>query len=366
MIVLLYILTLCILFGSLYLYFPVARKYGLLAGVNNRSSHKKPVITGAGFVFFLSYLCYTLYNVLIGNNLHTFPWWMMGGMTVLAILSFVDDICDLWYLIRLPLQFLALMAMLWQLKCDFAMTIDPAVVQWMAAVMLLFIAVGSVNLYNFMDGINGMLGGMALSMALPILLIDLFVPDAKGFVDPHWIGITILSVLVFLFFNYRNEPKCFSGDVGSIVLGYIMAYLVFSLLIETGNVVYILLFAVVYIEAGLTVVQRLFAGENIFKPHRIHFFQLFCNNYYKSHKMVSACYAGIQLTIGLLLFVLNYFEVSRVLQNLIMWPLFGVLCTVYLVLKRRRMGGHLLEYQDFLKKREEENQKKIMENNLNK
>ncbi len=67
-----YFITVTILFISLYLYFPVAEKYKLLAGVNNRSSHKKPVITGAGFIFYLSYIIlftkeYYNYNIIINK-----------------------------------------------------------------------------------------------------------------------------------------------------------------------------------------------------------------------------------------------------------------------------------------------------------
>lgn len=336
-----YFITVIILFISLYLYFPVAEKYKLLAGVNNRSSHKKPVITGAGFVFFLSYIIYVIGQLVSGRPVQ---WLWFAGLTLLAVVSFIDDLKDVWFLIRLFAQTVAAVLMLWQLSLNFGVNMTASVSQWSAAVLLLIISVGLYNLYNFMDGLNGMLGGLALGMAIPIYLIDKFVPTICGFVDETLVMLTIVAALIFMFFNYRPQPKCFSGDVGSIVLGYMMAFFTISLVIKTGNIAFFLMFAVTFMEAGLTVMQRLFAGDNIFAPHRMHLFQLYCNEFYKSHMLVSGIYAGVQFMFGMSLFLMNYFKVSVLIQNAVLWPVFIGLCVAYLLLKRKKMGGHLLEY----------------------
>lgn len=336
-----YFITVIILVLSLYIYFPIARKYKLMAGVNNRSSHKKPVVTAAGFIFYLSYILYVIMQVIEGDGVQ---WWWFAGLTLLAVVSFIDDLKDLWFLIRLFAQGIAAILMMWQLSITCNIPPAPSVSQWAAAIMLLIMSVGMFNLYNFMDGLNGMLGCLALGMAVPMYLLGEYTFVAHGFVDSTLILTTILGVLVFLFFNFRKQPMCFSGDVGSVVLGYMMAYMVLSLVIKTGNVAFFLMFSVVFVEAGLTVLQRLFAGDNIFAPHRIHLFQLYCNEFYKSHLLVSSIYGGIQLLFGMALFVMNYYEVSVLIQNCILWPTFVVLCVVYLLLKRKKMGGHLLEY----------------------
>lgn len=337
-----YLITVIILLLSSYAYFPVARKYKLLAGVNNRSSHKKPVITAAGFTFYLSYIIYILDCIIYGKPI---MWFWFIGLTILAVVSFIDDLKDVWFLIRLVAQTVAASFLMLQIGVDTGIGMTTSVSQWSAAIMMLIVAVGLFNLYNFMDGLNGMLGGLALSMCVPLLLVDLYVFDARNFVDPELIGLTIAATLVFLFFNFRAQPKCFSGDVGSIVLGYMMVYFVFSLIVKTGNVAYILLFSAVLIEAGLTVMQRLFAGDNIFAPHRIHLFQLYCNEFYKSHRLVSGIYAGIQFGFGMILFVMNIYEMPVWIQNCILWPVFAALCVIYLLLKRKKMGGHLLSYR---------------------
>ncbi|MCQ2350908.1 MAG: hypothetical protein MJ003_02935 [Paludibacteraceae bacterium] len=335
----LYFVTVIILLISLFIYFPIARKYKILAGVNNRSSHKHPVITAAGFIFYLSYLIYVIASVASGKEI---GWFWFAGLTILAVVSFIDDLKDLWFLVRLFAQVIAIGLMLFQLSLQFQIELGPSVSQWSASILLLMVCVGLVNMYNFMDGLNGMLGGVALSMSVPLLLINKYVPTAIGFADEGLLLMTIIGVCIFLFFNFRKEPLCFSGDVGSIVLGYMMTYFVISLVIKTGNVAYFLLFAIVMMEAGLTIVQRLFAGENIFAPHRIHLFQLYCNEFYKSHLLVSGIYSGIQLGFGMALFLMNYYKMSVVVQNCILWPMFAILCVVYLLLKRKKMGGHLL------------------------
>lgn len=336
-----YIVTTIVLLLSLYIYFPVAEQHKLLAGVNNRSSHKKPVITGAGFIFYLSYIIYVIYEIFMGEQVQ---WFWFAGLTILAIISFIDDLKDVWFLTRLFAQTIAAVLMMLQLSVDFQIGMVGSVSQWSAAILLLIISVGLFNLYNFMDGLNGMLGGIALSMSIPIYLIDKYVPAVSGFVDETLVMMTIVAALIFMFFNYRPQPKCFSGDVGSIVLGYMMAFFTISLVIKTGNVAFFLLFAVTFMEAGLTVFQRLFAGDNIFAPHRMHLFQLYCNEFYKSHMLVSGIYTGVQFMFGIALFLMNYYGVSRLIQNAVLWPLFAVLCVAYLLIKRKRMGGHLLEY----------------------
>jgi hypothetical protein len=113
---------------------------------------------------------------------------------------------------------------------------------------------------------------------------------------------------------------------------------------QTGNVVYIFVFASVYLEAGMTVMQRLLAGQNIFKPHRIHMFQLLCNEHKHHHVKISAFYALNQLVFGAIIVTMNYYDINDLIQNLTVIGLFTVETVLYFVYKRKLMGGHLLEF----------------------
>ena len=94
---------------------------------------------------------------------------------------------------------------------------------WWVVPIALFVCVGATNVINFMDGINGITAGYALAMLVPLALINdsrLMVQgsSAAGFIEPSYLIVAILGVLVFSIFNFRpkGKAKCFAGDVGSI------------------------------------------------------------------------------------------------------------------------------------------------------
>lgn len=336
---LLVIATIAVILLSLKLYFPFAEKKGMLAGVNHRSSHTKPVITGAGFIFYISYVFYIISFVF---STWDAPWPLFIGISILAIVSFIDDLKDLWFFIRLVVQILAVILMLYQIYIEFSMepfAMNASLLIILAIVGLIF-SVGFVNLYNFMDGLNGMMVGITISALAIFALIDFFVVD---FVDDLLLVYTAIPTLIFAFFNARRQAICFAGDVGAIVLGFVMVYMLVSLLMQTANVVYIFIFASIYLEAGMTVMQRLLAGQNIFKPHRIHLFQLLCNEHKHHHVKISAFYALNQLVFGAIIVTMNYYELNDLVQNLTVIGLFTVETILYFIYKRKLMGGHLLE-----------------------
>jgi UDP-N-acetylmuramyl pentapeptide phosphotransferase/UDP-N-acetylglucosamine-1-phosphate transferase len=336
---LLIIATIAVILLSLWLYFPFAEKKGMLAGVNHRSSHTKPVITGTGFIFYISYIFYILSYLF---STWEIPWVLFAGITILAIVSFIDDLKDLWFFIRLVVQILAVILMLYQIYVEFSMepfAMNASLLIILAIVGMIF-SVGFVNLYNFMDGLNGMMAGITISALFIFALIDFFVVD---FIDELLLLYTAIPTLIFAFLNARRQAICFAGDVGAIVLGYVMVYMLISLLMQTGNVVYIFIFASIYLEAGMTVIQRLLAGQNIFKPHRIHMFQLLCNEHKHHHVKISALYALNQLVFGAIIVTMNYYELNDLIQNLTVIGLFAVETILYFIYKRKLMGGHLLE-----------------------
>ena len=313
----------------------------MLAGVNHRSSHTKPVITGAGFIFPLSYLAYAVY--LVCNTGMAFPWYFFIGLTLLSVVSFIDDLEDVWFLWRLLVQIIANALMMWQVQVEVqALYMVHSATFWMAVIMMWGFSIGLLNMYNFMDGLNGMLGFLLLSSLIPMWLINNYVVH---FVDNQLIYFTLIPTFIFVFYNARKQAKCFSGDVGAIAAGFVMVYMLLKLMINSHSFIYLALYTMIFIEAGLTILQRLFAGENIFQPHRIHLFQLLCNEGKRNHVLVSSFYGGIQLIIGMSLFLMNYYKMPILYQHLIIWPVVICLAVFYLLYKRKKMGGHLLSYK---------------------
>jgi hypothetical protein len=137
---------------------------------------------------------------------------------------------------------------------------------------------------------------------------------------------------VFLFFNFRTKALCFSGDVGSLSIALLILFLLFKLIVFTGQPIYAFLLIVYGIDSGYTLVSRKLKGEDIFKPHRSHLYQLFVHTKGYSHLFVSFLYSIIQLGI-------NYLIIFHLLKmdNSLFWsiPLVVISILSYRMVKIR-------------------------------
>ena len=147
--------------------------------------------------------------------------WFLAGLTLIAGISFIDDIHSLPDSVRLAAQFIAMAMAFYQLGILHWST-------WWIVLIALIVYVGATNVINFMDGINGITAGYSLVVLLPLALINAVTP----FVEQSLILSTILASVVFCIFNFRpkGKAKCFAGDVGSIGIAYIMLFLLGNLI----------------------------------------------------------------------------------------------------------------------------------------
>ena len=144
------------------------------------------------------------------------------------------------------------------------------------------------------DGINGITGGYSLVVLLSLAYINHFV---VSFIDPVFIYVMLLAVLVFNFFNFRKRAKCFAGDVGSVSMAFILLFLIGKLILTTNDFSYIILLVVYGVDAVLTIIHRLMLHENIGLPHRKHLYQLMANELKVPHVVVSVIYMLAQVAI---------------------------------------------------------------------
>lgn len=156
--------------------------------------------------------------------------------------------------------------------------------------------VGITNVYNFMDGINGINGGYTLAVLLPLAWMN----SKLAFVDQRLIIVALLADLVFCFFNYRpkGKAKCFAGDVGSIASAFIVIYVLGKLILATGDFMYIVFLVVYGVDSVLTICHRIMLHENLGKVHRKHAYQLMANELGLEHTVVSTFYVMLQLAIS--------------------------------------------------------------------
>lgn len=278
-----------ILFAVLYVLF--GRRCGLYDHPNGRSSHATPTMTGMGLVMVCAFLFYGF------STGFTLPDYFVVGLLLLATVSFVDDLIFLKHSLRFVVQILAIAMMLWQMP--FASQNQEQVI---LAVAGLIFGIGVINAFNFMDGINGMLLLNSFVILGSFFCLNEFVTDSDGkalhFTDSNFILAMMIALVVMGFLNVRNKALAFMGDVGSMTISMIILYLMYSLLLATGNYIYLLLFSVFGIDAGLTVGYKLILRENIFVPHRDFLFKRLVHIAKLPHLKVSLGYALAQLAIN--------------------------------------------------------------------
>lgn len=274
-----YILLIGVLFILELIYFKVASKFNIIDKPNERSSHSEITIRGGGVIF---YLAIAIFFVLDGFQ---YPLFFIG-LTSATILSFLDDILTLSSKIRLPIQFVSVGLMLYQVLGD----------QWLLLAIVLIVATGILNAYNFMDGINGITGIYSLAVLCSLAYLNL----ELSFIDSDFLYYSILGVLVFNFFNVRKMAKCFAGDVGSVSIAMIVMFSLLELINQTGNYLYILFLAVYGVDSVLTIIHRLVKKENIFEAHRSHLYQWLVKPGPFSHLQMASFYGITQLLINIL------------------------------------------------------------------
>lgn len=266
-------------------YFRLADKCNIIDKPNERSSHTSVVLRGGGVIFLIGAWVWSLVF-----GIH-YPWFLVG-LTLVAGVSFVDDIRSLPDSIRLIVQFVAAVLAFYQ------MDILHWNLWWMV-ILALIVYVGITNVINFMDGINGITAGYSLAVLIPLFLLN----ERYDFIDSSLIVVTILSVLVFCLFNFRpkGKAKCFAGDVGSIGIAFIILFVLGKLIFMTGDVTYLLLLVVYGIDACLTIVHRIQLNENLGEAHRKHAYQLMANELKIGHVKVTSLYMIMQLVVSLVL-----------------------------------------------------------------
>lgn len=278
-----YIIITILLIAVEIMYFKFAEKFKICDIPNERSSHANITVRGGGVIFlFSTWLNAFFYGI-------SYPWFL-AGLTLVGLVSFIDDIRSLSDSIRLVVQFTAATLVFHQLDIlHWNM--------WWIVLLALIVYVGITNVYNFMDGVNGMTGGYSLVVLLSLMFLN----TGGDFVEESLINISLLSVLVFCFFNFRpkGKAKCFAGDVGSVSIAFVILFLLGKVIIVTGDITYLLLMIVYGIDACLTIVHRFLLHENIGQAHRKHVYQIMANELKIGHVAVSLIYMMIQLVISL-------------------------------------------------------------------
>jgi UDP-N-acetylmuramyl pentapeptide phosphotransferase/UDP-N-acetylglucosamine-1-phosphate transferase len=261
-------------------YIRIAKTLNIIDRPNSRSSHQYVTVRGGGIIFPIAAV---LWHFLYGQM----ALWIILALLLVAVISFIDDIILLSSSIRMLIHIVATTILLWQIQI-----FD---LPWYSVFLIYILTLGWINAFNFMDGINGITGIYGLVSLSTFLWLN----QSIHFISSELLITLILSTIIFLFFNFRLRAKTFAGDVGSVSLAFLLAWVLISLILATGRVEYILFFAVYGIDSVVTILLRLARRENIFKAHRTHLYQFLSNEYKWSHTKVALIYGLIQLTINI-------------------------------------------------------------------
>ena len=342
-----YLIIAAILVAAELVYFRIADRFNIIDKPNERSSHTTIVLRGGGIVFSVSMIVWAVLMVTQGKGIAAYLPFLVG-LILIAGISFWDDVRSLPDSVRLVVQFVATGLMFWSIVLATG-GLAGMPWYWVAAIgiVALIVFVGATDVINFMDGINGITAGYALAVLLPLLLVDNQLNVGK-FIEPSYLVVAMIGVLVFCFFNFRpkGKAKCFAGDVGSIGIAFIMLFAIGLLIARTGDVTWLVFLLVYGVDGCCTIVHRIMLHENLGQAHRKHAYQLMANELGMSHVAVSLLYMALQLVISL---GFIYLCPATVLAHWVYLVCAGaVLVGVYVVFMKRYYHLHE-EYLEQLK-----------------
>jgi Fuc2NAc and GlcNAc transferase len=246
----------------LFLLTKTAKYTGLLDIPNTRSSHNQPTPSAGGLALVL---------LILGSHLDLIkkcPELFFGSLLIAAV-GLIDDLRSLPVLPRLLAQVLAVGAAVILLPANAPIL---GIHIYLIKIVLFFAGVWFINLYNFMDGIDGLAGGYANVAAIGFL----YCLSGTVRVEPWSMDIytqLIYITMPFLIFNW-NPAKIFMGDTGSTFLGFLFFSLGIRGLVFGNYIIYAftIIMSFFWIDATITITRRLIRKRHIFQGHKEHAF----------------------------------------------------------------------------------------------
>ncbi len=297
-----YLFILAVLFVVELLYFRVADRFNIIDKPNERSSHSSIVLRGGGIIFLFAVFIWEITKLCggFGVSLNFYPWFLFA-VTLVAGVSFIDDIRSLPDSVRLIVHFLSMGLLILQFffsaKGEGLFRDANVLINIIFVIVALVVCVGATNIYNFMDGINGITAGYSFTVLLSLILMNYQMP----FIDNSFLFVSMLSVIVFAFFNFRprGKAKCFAGDVGSVGIAFILLFAIGMLIVKTEDITWLIFLLVYGVDGCLTICHRILLHENLGEAHRKHAYQLMANELRMSHLVVSMIYMALQMIVSL-------------------------------------------------------------------
>jgi Fuc2NAc and GlcNAc transferase len=277
-----------------------AERLGLVSIPNDRSSHTRPTPHGGGLGIVMGGSVTGMWLAMDQPAI----WWIIQVLAlILAAVGLADDIWHLPARVRFSVQLILMSLLLWTLGLFSSTTL--AVV-----ILLLLTGVWWVNLFNFMDGIDGIAALQAMFMLLTGAMLAAWThPEIIHSISFNWMLCLAAATAGFLMLNWP-PARIFMGDVGSTYLAF-MIYALAQVSVLEGwltNVVWLILGAVFISDATATLMRRLLTGQYWYAAHRSHAYQRLAREF-GSHRPVI-----------LLSLTINVFWLAPLASAALVWP----------------------------------------------
>lgn len=274
------------------------RRYALARSImdipNARSSHSVPTPRGGGVAIVLSFMLALPLLPVTGLADWELVWALLGAGAGIAVLGFLDDhghIAARW---RLLGHFAgAIWALFWlggfpPLKI-FGYSLDLG---WAGHLLAAVYLVWILNLYNFMDGIDGIASIEAISVCLGGVLLYALLGESSAAVAPLLLAVAVAG---FLYWNFP-PARIFMGDAGSGFLGITLGILSLQAAWVAPQLLWswVILLGVFIVDATFTLLRRLLRGDKVYEAHRSHAYQ-YASRQFGRHLPVTLAVGAINL-----------------------------------------------------------------------
>ncbi|ARV06352.1 hypothetical protein BTO04_06395 [Polaribacter sp. SA4-10] len=308
-----YIIVSIILAVLSFLYLKLAIKFKIIDKPNERSSHTKITVRGGGIIFPIAILLFFFFN----DYQYTY---FVLGVFLISVISFLDDMYTLTSKVRFPFQLLAVVLVLYQV----GVPIEAL------SLFYLILGIGTINLFNFMDGVNGITGLYSIA----VLFVFYFINLNEEIINPDLIVYSLISLIVFGFYNFRKKAIFFAGDIGSVALGVLVFFIGLYFAVVLKSPLIILAIIVYGADGGNTLLYRIFyTNESVFDAHRHHIYQKLVDIKKMSHLKVSLIYTIIQLLMNAILYKTYQLELQTQFLILITIISFFILLYIFIFQK---------------------------------
>ncbi len=271
---------------------------GIVDNPNERSSHDTPTPRGGGLAVIVVLL--TAWVLSLGDDIAAYQWLIVATIFI-GFVSWLDDLRGLSPALRLISQFIAVVMVFWLMPSS-ALYFHGLVPFWLDNLIAMLLWVWFINLFNFMDGIDGISAVESTSIGLGVFLL-MIIGSAE--MVHGFLGLSIAAAaLGFLWWNWQ-PAKIFLGDVGSVPLGFLIGWLLLEILASPVWPTALILPLYYLADTTITLLRRALKGEKVWQAHRSHYYQQSIQRGLSHAKVASIIGLANVLLIGLAILSVN-------------------------------------------------------------